>query len=58
MHQDTVDVSQFIDDLTGIDDEGSWKEVVRVFNLELKKQNIGYSEGYFLNLGIKIEQKT
>ena len=57
MHQDTVDVSQFIDDLTGINDEGSLKEVVRVFNLELKKQNIGYSEGSFLNLGIKIEQK-
>ena len=58
MHQDTVDVSQFIDDLTGINDEGSLKEVVRVFNLELKKQNTGYSEGYFLNLGIKVEQKT
>ena len=52
-------VFRFIDDLTAINDgeefEKSCKEIYPP-ELELKKENVGYSEGSFLNFRGKIEK--
>ena len=55
-----ANVSSFIDDLTAINDGGEFERSSKQIyppEPELKKENVGCSEGSFLDLAIKIEHK-
>ena len=55
-----ANISSFIDDLTAINDGGEFERSSKQIyppEPELKRENVGCSEGSFLDLGIKIEYK-
>ena len=49
----------FIDDLYAINDNGEFENIKNIYpeELELKKENVGFNDANFLDLGIEIENK-